>query len=45
VISRQEKGYPELLRISLRAGEEKALPVFSSEELARRFLRSGDLGS
>lgn len=45
VIARQEKGYPELLRISLQAGEEKALPVFSSEELARGFLRSGDLGS
>jgi hypothetical protein len=45
VVSRQEKGYPELLRISLRAAEEKALPVFSSEELARGFLRSGDLGS
>jgi hypothetical protein len=44
VISRREKGSPELIRISLRAGDEKALPVFSSEMLARAFLRSGDLG-
>jgi hypothetical protein len=44
VISRREKGAPELLRISLRAGDEKALPVFSSEMLARVFLRSGELG-
>jgi hypothetical protein len=44
VISRREKGSPELLRISLRAGDEKAMPVFSSEMLARGFLRSGDLG-
>ena len=44
MISRREKGTPELLRISLRAGDEKALPVFSSEMLARGFLRSGDLG-
>ena len=45
VIARQEKGYPELLRISLQASEEKALPVFSSEMLARGFLRSGEFGS
>jgi hypothetical protein len=44
VISRREKGVPELLRISLRAGDEEALPVFSSEMLARGFLRCGDLG-
>ncbi len=43
VISRREKGSPELLRISLRAGDEEALPVSSSETLARGFLRSGDL--
>jgi hypothetical protein len=28
----------------LGAGDEKVLPVFSSEMLARGFLRSGDLG-
>ncbi len=44
VISRREKGAPELLNIALGAGDEKALPVFSSEMLARGFLRSGDLG-
>ena len=44
MISRREKGSPELLRISLRAGDEKAMLVFSSEMLARAFLRSGDLG-
>jgi hypothetical protein len=44
VISRREKGISELLRISLRAGDEEALPVFSSEMLARGFLRSGDPG-
>ncbi len=44
VISRREKGATELLRISLRAGDEKALPVLSSEVLARDFLRCGDLG-
>lgn len=44
MISRRENGTPELLRISLRAGDEKALPVFSSEMLARGFLQSGDLG-
>ena len=45
VISRQENGNPELLRISLEAGREEALPVFSSERLARGFLRCRDLGS
>ena len=44
VISRRETGSPELLNIALGAGDEKALPVFSSEMLARGFLRSGDLG-
>ena len=44
MISRREKGVLELLRISLRAGDEEALPVFSSEMLARGFLRCGDLG-
>lgn len=44
VISRWEKGATELLRTSLRAGDEKALPVLSSEVLARDFLRCGDLG-
>jgi len=43
VISRREKGSPELLNIALGAGKEKALPVFSSEMLARGFLRYGDL--
>jgi hypothetical protein len=33
----------ELLRVSLKSGEE-VLPVFSSEEAARRFLLSGALG-
>jgi hypothetical protein len=44
VISRREKGSPELLNIALGAGDEKAMSVFSSEMLARAFLRSGDLG-
>jgi hypothetical protein len=44
VISRREKGSPELLNITMGAGDEKVLPVFSSEMLARGFLRSGDLG-
>lgn len=44
MISRQEKGPRELLNIALGAGDEKVLPVFSSEMLARGFLRSGDLG-
>lgn len=39
VISRQENASPDLLRISLEAGDEEALPVFSSERLARGFLR------
>ena len=33
-ISRREGGTPEILHISLRSGDEKALPVFSSEMLA-----------
>ena len=44
MISRREKGSPELLTSPCEAGDEKALPVFSSEMLARAFLRSGDLG-
>jgi hypothetical protein len=32
------------MRVSLRAGDEKALSVLSSEMLARGFLRYGDLG-
>ncbi len=44
MISRREQGTLELLRISLWAADEKALPVFSSEMLARGFLRCGGLG-
>jgi hypothetical protein len=33
-IPRREGGPPELLSISLQAGDEKVLPVFSSETLA-----------
>ncbi len=44
VISRRETGSPELLNIALGTGDEKALPVFSSEMLARGLLRCGDLG-
>jgi hypothetical protein len=40
----QENGRLELLRISLRAGKEEALPIFSLEERAREFLRACDLG-
>ncbi len=39
-----ERRGPKLLRISLRAGDEKALSVLSSGMLARGFLRCGDLG-
>jgi hypothetical protein len=39
VIVRREITCPELLRVSLESGEE-VLPVFSSEEAARRFLIS-----
>ncbi len=41
----QENGSLELLRISLKAGDEEALPVFSLEEQAREFLRVSDPGS
>jgi hypothetical protein len=41
VISHRNGGAPKLLRISLRAGDEKALSVLSSGMLARGFLRSG----
>jgi hypothetical protein len=44
VISRRNGGAPKLLRISLRAGDKKALSVLSSEMLARGLLRCGDLG-
>ncbi len=44
VISGRERVAPELLNIALGAGDEKALPVFSSEMLARGFLRFGDPG-
>ena len=44
VISHRNGGAPKLLRISLRAGDEKALSVLSSGMLARGFLRCGDLG-
>ena len=40
----QENGSMELLRLSLRVGEEEALPEFSLEEQAREFLRVCDLG-
>ena len=44
MLSRREKGTLELLCISLRAGDEKALLVFSSEMLlAQGFLRRGNL--
>jgi hypothetical protein len=43
-IPRRDGGPPELLRISLQAGDEKVLPVFSFEMLARGFVRCGDLG-
>jgi hypothetical protein len=42
VIVRRETRGLELLRISLRSGEQ-VLPVFSSGEAARRFLLSGAL--
>jgi len=45
VIARHDKGNLKLLRVPLRVGDEKALPVFSAEELARWFLRSGNLGA
>ena len=41
----QESGSLELLRISLKAGDEEALPVFSLEEQAQEFLRVSDPGS
>lgn len=44
VIARHGKGGLELLRVSLEGGDEEALPVFSYEELAKEFLRSGDFG-
>ena len=44
VIARHERGSLELLRISLEAGDKEALPVFSFEELAGEFLRSGNFG-
>jgi hypothetical protein len=40
-----ENGGLELLRISLKAGDEEALPVFSLEEQAQEFLRVSDPGS
>jgi hypothetical protein len=43
VIARCSKGSLELLRIPLRAGE-KALPIFSFEELAQGFLKHRGLG-
>jgi hypothetical protein len=43
VIARRSKGSLELLRIPLRAGE-KALPIFSFEELAQGFLKHRGLG-
>jgi hypothetical protein len=39
-IVRYEPNHLEFLRVSSKVGEE-ALPVFSSEEMARRFLLSG----
>jgi hypothetical protein len=45
VIARPERGGLELLRVSVEAGDEEALPVFSFEELAKEFLRSGNFGS
>ncbi len=39
-----DNDFATLLRISLRAGYEKALSVLSSGMLARGFLRCGDLG-
>ena len=44
VIARCAIGCLELLRISLKTGE-RALPVFSLEELGRRFLEHRALGS
>jgi hypothetical protein len=44
VIARHEEGHLELFCVSLTADDEKALPVFSFEELAWGFLRSGNLG-
>ena len=44
VIARHEEGNLQLFYVALEAGEEKALPVFSFEQLARAFLRSADLG-
>jgi hypothetical protein len=44
VIAQHEKKGLELLRVSLQAGDEEALPVFSFQKLAREFLRSGNLG-
>ena len=43
VIVRRETRGLELLRVSLRSGEQ-VLPVFSSGEAARRFLLSSALG-
>lgn len=44
LVARRSKGCLELLRIPLKA-DEKALPVFSFEELAQRFLEHRALGS
>ena len=41
---RRDGGPPELMRISLQAGDEQVLPVFSFEMLTRGFVRCGDLG-
>lgn len=42
-LARRGEHGPELLHVALRDGRE-VLPVFSSEETARAFLRSRDLG-
>lgn len=44
IIARNERGGLEPLRVWVEAGSEEALPVFSFEELAKEFLRSGDFG-
>lgn len=44
VIAHHENKGLELLRVPLEAGDKKALPVFSFEESARKFLRHGNLG-
>lgn len=45
VIGRHEEGRLELFRVSLQEGDKKALPVFSLQEPARRFLQHGNLES